>query len=167
MGWTKQPLADCSGHHVSLRSGYRRYDEVPSVASAVQPMLSRRSVHTSPRSAPSYPRRGPPLPLPPPAACPHGKLLVTILGRLAAFERELIRRARTGAVRKRAKDRGVRFGRPRKMSPHQRQEALQRLAAGETYADLARAYNVDATTIGRLAAASPSRQARSAREESE
>jgi DNA invertase Pin-like site-specific DNA recombinase len=52
-------------------------------------------------------------------------------------------------------ERGVRFGRPRKMTAHQRQEALQRLAAGETYADLARAYNVDATTIGRLAASSP------------
>src|SRR5262249_56754593 len=37
-----------------------------------------------------------------------------------------------------AKARGVRFGRPRKMTPHQRQEALQRLAAGETYADVAR-----------------------------
>jgi hypothetical protein len=52
------------------------------------------------------------------------------------------------------KERGVLFGRPHKM-PHQRQEALQRLAGGETYADLARAYNVDATTIGRLATASP------------
>ena len=31
--------------------------------------------------------------------------------------------------------RGVKFGRPRKMTPHQRQEALQRLAAGETMAD--------------------------------
>jgi hypothetical protein len=36
------------------------------------------------------------------------------------------------------------------MTPHQRQEALQRLAAGETQADVARTYNVDATTIGRL-----------------
>src|SRR5262249_56608837 len=44
---------------------------------------------------------------------------------LAEFERELIR-ARTGEGRKRAKERGVRFGRPRKMTPHQRQEALQR-----------------------------------------
>jgi len=43
-----------------------------------------------------------------------------------------------------------RFGRPRKMTPHQRQEAFQRLAAGETQADVARTYNVDATTIGRL-----------------
>jgi DNA invertase Pin-like site-specific DNA recombinase len=85
---------------------------------------------------------------------PHGKLMVTVLGGLAEFERTLIA-ARTGEGRKRAKERGVLFGRPRKMTVHQRQEALQRLAGGETYADLARAYNVDATTIGRLAAASP------------
>ena len=39
-----------------------------------------------------------------------------------------------------------------------RQEAIQRLAAGETMADVARTYNVDATTIGRLAAASPFEQ---------
>jgi DNA invertase Pin-like site-specific DNA recombinase len=80
---------------------------------------------------------------------PHGRLMLTVLGGLAEFERELIR-ARTGEGRKRAKERGVRFGRPRKMTPHQRQEALQRLAAGETQADVACTYNVDATTIGRL-----------------
>jgi DNA invertase Pin-like site-specific DNA recombinase len=79
----------------------------------------------------------------------HGRLMLTVLGGLAEFERELIR-ARTGEGRKRAKERGVRFGRPRKLTPHQRQEALQRLAAGETQADVARTYNVDATTIGRL-----------------
>jgi hypothetical protein len=45
--------------------------------------------------------------------------------------------------------------RPRKMTLHQRQEVLQRLHAGETMADVARTYNIDATTIGRLAAASP------------
>jgi hypothetical protein len=45
---------------------------------------------------------------------PHGKLMVTVLGGLAEFERELIR-ARTGEGRKRAKERGVRFGRPRKL----------------------------------------------------
>jgi DNA invertase Pin-like site-specific DNA recombinase len=79
----------------------------------------------------------------------HGRLMLTVLGGLGEFERELIR-ARTGEGRKRAKERGVRFGRPRKMTPHQRQEAIQRLAAGETQADVARTYNVDATTIGRL-----------------
>src|SRR5215831_11311314 len=92
---------------------------------------------------------------------PHGKLMVTVLGGLAEFERELIR-ARTGEGRKRAQDRGVKFGRPRKMTPHQRQEALQRLAAGETMADVARTYAVDATTIGRLAASSPFEQSAAA-----
>jgi DNA invertase Pin-like site-specific DNA recombinase len=85
---------------------------------------------------------------------PHGRLMLTVLGGLAEFERELIR-ARTGEGRKRAKARGVRFGRPRKMTAHQRQEALRRLAAGETMADVARTYNVDPTTVGRLAASSP------------
>jgi DNA invertase Pin-like site-specific DNA recombinase len=80
---------------------------------------------------------------------PHGRLMLTVLGGLAEFERELIR-ARTGEGRKRAQERGVRFGRPRKLTPHQRHEALARLAAGETQADIARSYNVDATTIGRL-----------------
>src|SRR6516225_5046952 len=42
----------------------------------------------------------------------HGRLMLTVLGGLAEFERELIR-ARTGEGRKRAKERGVRFGRPR------------------------------------------------------
>jgi len=80
---------------------------------------------------------------------PHGKLMLTILGGLAEFERELIR-SRTGEGRKRAMARGVRFGRPPKLTPHQRQEALARLDAGETQTDIARSYNVDATTIGRL-----------------
>jgi DNA invertase Pin-like site-specific DNA recombinase len=80
---------------------------------------------------------------------PHGSLMLTVLGGLSEFERELIR-ARTGEGRKRAQDRGVRFGRPRKLTPHQRQEALARLHAGETQADIARSYAVDATTIGRL-----------------
>jgi hypothetical protein len=41
---------------------------------------------------------------------PHGRLMLTVLGGLAEFERELIR-ARTGEGRSRAKARGVRFGR--------------------------------------------------------
>ena len=41
----------------------------------------------------------------------HGRLMLTVLGGLAEFERELIR-ARTGEGRKRAEDRGVKFGRP-------------------------------------------------------
>jgi Resolvase, N terminal domain len=78
--------------------------------------------------------------------------MLAVLGGLAEFERELIR-ARTAEGRKRAKERGVCFGRPPKLTPHQRAEALQRLANGETQADIARTYAVDPTTIGRLEAA--------------
>jgi DNA invertase Pin-like site-specific DNA recombinase len=85
---------------------------------------------------------------------PHGKLMLTVLGGLAEFERSLIA-ARTGEGRKRAQERGVRFGRPRKLTAHQRQEVLQRIAAGETQADIARLLNVSPPTICRLAAASP------------
>jgi DNA invertase Pin-like site-specific DNA recombinase len=82
----------------------------------------------------------------------HGRLMLTVLGGLAEFERELIR-ARTGEGRKRAKTRGVKFGRPSALTPHQRQEVMQRLARGEAQADLARSYGVSQATISRLAAA--------------
>ena len=85
---------------------------------------------------------------------PHGKLMLTVLGGLAEFERSLIA-ARTGEGRKRAQERGVRFGRPRKLTAHQRQEALQRIAAGESQADISRLLNVSPPTISRLAATSP------------
>jgi DNA invertase Pin-like site-specific DNA recombinase len=80
---------------------------------------------------------------------PHGRLIVTVLGGLAEFERELIL-ARTGDGRARAKAKGVKFGRPLSLTPHQRQEAIQRLAAGEAQADIARSYNVSQSTISRL-----------------
>jgi DNA invertase Pin-like site-specific DNA recombinase len=57
-------------------------------------------------------------------------LMLTILGGLAEFERTLIK-ARTGEGRERAQARGVRFGRPLKLSPHQRGEAIERLDAGD------------------------------------
>jgi DNA invertase Pin-like site-specific DNA recombinase len=79
----------------------------------------------------------------------HGRLMFTILGGLAEFERELIS-ARTGEGRKRAKARGVRFGRPPVLTTHQRQEAIQRLAEGATQADIARTYGVSQATISRL-----------------
>src|SRR5262245_43858268 len=81
----------------------------------------------------------------------HGRLMLTVLGGLAEFERELIR-ARTGEGRKRAKARGVKFGRPTALTLHQRQEAIQRLANGEVQADLARSYGVSQATISRLLA---------------
>jgi len=83
---------------------------------------------------------------------PHGRLMLTVLGGLAEFERELIR-ARTGDGRTRAKARGVKFGRPTALTPHQRQEALQRLDNGAAQADVARSFNVSQATISRLAVA--------------
>ncbi len=83
---------------------------------------------------------------------PHGRLMVTVLAGLAEFERELIR-ARTGEGRKRAMDRGVRFGRPPKLSSFQKQEALERLQRGEVQADVARSYGVSQATISVLARA--------------
>src|SRR3954447_12844329 len=80
---------------------------------------------------------------------PHGRLMLTVLGGLAEFERELIR-ARTGEGRQRAKDRGVRLGRKPKLTAHQRREALARRAAGEPLAEIARPYDVHHSTISRL-----------------
>jgi DNA invertase Pin-like site-specific DNA recombinase len=84
---------------------------------------------------------------------PHGRLMLTILGGLAEFERELIR-TRTADGRARARARGVKFGRPSKLSAFQRQEALQRLARREPQADIARSYGVHQSAIYRLATAS-------------
>jgi DNA invertase Pin-like site-specific DNA recombinase len=85
---------------------------------------------------------------------PHGKLILAVLGALAEFERSMIL-ARTGEGRARAKARGVRFGRPPSLDTHQQQEAIRRLANGETQADLARSYGVGVATINRLAASRP------------
>jgi DNA invertase Pin-like site-specific DNA recombinase len=80
---------------------------------------------------------------------PHGRLMLTVLGGLAEFERELIM-ARTGEGRARAKAAGKHMGRPPKLTPFQRQEALKRREAGESLTDIARTYGVAHTTIGRL-----------------
>ena len=81
----------------------------------------------------------------------HGRLMLTVLGGLAEFERELIR-ARTGEGRERARVRGQSLGRPFKLTPHQRSEAIRRRDRGETLNDIARSYNVHPSTISRLTA---------------
>jgi hypothetical protein len=53
----------------------------------------------------------------------HGRLMLTVLGGLAEFERELIR-ARTGEGRERAKAKGVKMGRKPKLTDHQKREAI-------------------------------------------
>jgi DNA invertase Pin-like site-specific DNA recombinase len=79
----------------------------------------------------------------------HGRLMLTVLGGLAEFERELIR-TRTGEGRARAVARGQRMGRPPKLTPHQQREAISRREKGETLADIGRSYNVSGATISRL-----------------
>ena len=81
---------------------------------------------------------------------PHGRLMLTVLGGLAEFERHLIL-AGTNEGRERAKARGVRFGRKLKLTQHQRQEALARRAAGEALTDIGRTFGVSHSTISRLA----------------
>jgi DNA invertase Pin-like site-specific DNA recombinase len=83
----------------------------------------------------------------------HGRLMVTVLGGLAEFERDLIR-TRTGEGRARAVAQGVRLGRRPKLTAHQRREALRRREAGETLTSIARSYNVSHSTISRLRSSS-------------
>ena len=81
---------------------------------------------------------------------PHGKLMLTVLGGLAEFERHLIL-ARTAEGRERAQVRGVKFGRKPALTKHQQTEALARREAGEALTEIARTYNVSHSTISRLA----------------
>ena len=82
----------------------------------------------------------------------HGRLMLTVLGGLAEFERDLIR-ARTGEGRARAVARGQRMGRPPKLTAHQQKEAIKRRDRGEeSLTEIGRSYNVSAATISRLTA---------------
>jgi DNA invertase Pin-like site-specific DNA recombinase len=80
----------------------------------------------------------------------HGRLMLTVLGGLAEFERKLIR-ARTGEGRERAKANGVKMGRKPKLTDHQKREAIKRRDHGEESLDaIGRSYNVSGWTISRL-----------------
>jgi DNA invertase Pin-like site-specific DNA recombinase len=80
---------------------------------------------------------------------PHGRLMLTVLGGLAEFERSLIL-ARTSEGRRRAQARAVKFGRRPKLSRYQIEEAVARRQAGETLSDIGRSYGVSHSTISRL-----------------
>ena len=82
----------------------------------------------------------------------HGRLMLTVLGGLAEFERDLIR-ARTSEGRARAVANGVKLGRKPTLTPHQRREAIKHVnAEKETLGEMARSYNVSRWTISRLTA---------------
>jgi DNA invertase Pin-like site-specific DNA recombinase len=79
-------------------------------------------------------------------------LMLTVLGGLAEFERDLIR-ARTSEGRERAKARGIKLGRKPKLTEHQKREAIRRRDRdGEPVREIARSYNVSHSTISRLTA---------------
>jgi DNA invertase Pin-like site-specific DNA recombinase len=75
--------------------------------------------------------------------------MLSVLGELAEFERDLIR-ARTGEGRERAKAKGVKMGRKPKLTLHQQKEALRRRDNGEPVREIARSFNVHHATISRL-----------------
>jgi len=79
---------------------------------------------------------------------PTGKLLITVLGGIAEFERSLIM-ARTEAGIAKAREQGKRFGRPSALDAGQRRKIAERYAAGATMAQLAADYEVGEATIFR------------------
>ena len=72
--------------------------------------------------------------------------MLTVLGGLAEFERELIRHQDGGGPQARCRPRGE-DGRPPKMTPHQIKEALHRRDGGASHREIARSYNVSHSTI--------------------
>lgn len=77
---------------------------------------------------------------------PMSQLMLTVLGAVAQFERDLIReRQREGIAL--AKQRGVYRGRNRKLSAEQVPELKRRAAAGESKAALAREYGISRETL--------------------
>jgi DNA invertase Pin-like site-specific DNA recombinase len=80
---------------------------------------------------------------------PGGRLMLTVLGGLSEFERELIK-ARTTEGRERAKRAGVKMGRKPLLTPHQIAEIRSRKGNGESVRFLARSYRVSPNTISRV-----------------
>jgi DNA invertase Pin-like site-specific DNA recombinase len=78
-----------------------------------------------------------------------GKLMLTVLGGIAEFERDLID-LRTNEGRQRARLSGIKFGPKFKLTPHQVEEIRKRKEAGESCRFLARSYGVSANTISRI-----------------
>ena len=77
-----------------------------------------------------------------------GRLMLTIMGGIAEFERGLIRQ-RCEAGIERARANGKQFGRPTALDPGQRRRIAERYAGGETMAELAREYECGEATIWR------------------
>lgn len=77
-----------------------------------------------------------------------GKLVMTVFAGLAEFEKDLIRE-RTDVGRRAALDRGVKFGRPAKMTKEQLKLARKLLKQGESIRHVAGIFGVHFTTLYR------------------
>jgi len=77
-----------------------------------------------------------------------GRLMMTIMGGIAEFERGLIRWRCDDGI-ERAKAKGTKFGRPTALDAGQRRKIAERYAAGQTMAELAREYECGEATIWR------------------
>ena len=77
-----------------------------------------------------------------------GRLVMTIMGGIAEFERNLIRKRCEEGIQ-RAKRKGTKFGRPTALDHSQRRRIAERYTAGETMAELARDYECGEATVWR------------------
>ena len=79
---------------------------------------------------------------------PAGRMILTVFAGIAEFERELIHE-RTGAGRVSAKARGVRFGRPPKLTANQIALARRLVAEGTSVPEASRILKVHRSTLYR------------------
>lgn len=79
---------------------------------------------------------------------PAGKMIMTVFGGIAEFERSLIL-TRTQEGREAALARGVPFGRPAKLRPDQKEVVRDLVKSGQSIAAVARTFNVHPATIYR------------------
>lgn len=82
---------------------------------------------------------------------PAGRMVLTVFGGIAEFERELIAK-RTSEGRAAAKRRGVRFGRPTALSDEQTELAQRLLEEGKSAGQVAAMLDVHRSTIYRALA---------------
>jgi DNA invertase Pin-like site-specific DNA recombinase len=78
-----------------------------------------------------------------------GKMIMTVFAGISEFERDLIRE-RTGIGRKEAMKRGVKFGRPQKLSQEKQKLALRLVEEGKSVSEIAKTFDVNRSTIYRL-----------------
>lgn len=80
---------------------------------------------------------------------PAGKMMMTIFAGIAEFERDLIRE-RTSAGRTAALERGVKFGRPKKLNMEKMSLAMRLIEEGKSVFEVADTFDVNRATVYRL-----------------